>query len=367
MSANPARNALRAPIRVMIVDDSAVVRGLTKRWLETEAGIEIAGVSTDGLKAIADVRALRPDVIILDVEMPNMDGLTALPQLTRLAPHARIVMASTLTREGAATTLRAMSLGAADYIAKPEASSLGGAADYKLDLVTKIRALGGAAQRAASPAASRTVRQFAPVATATKIGRPFKPKALVVASSTGGPQALQQFLPSVAKATSLPILIVQHMPATFTTILAEKLTQVCGKLCVEPKNGDLVQANKMYLAPGDFHMRLQKGKVGSPDTIMLDKGAPVNFCRPAADPLFSSAVQIYGGSLLAVVLTGMGHDGRDGAGEIQKAGGRVLVQDEMSSVVWGMPGAVAEAGFADEVKPIPDLSRLAVNMMNGVG
>ncbi len=354
-----------ARIRVMIVDDSAVVRGLTKRWLETESDIEIAGVCTDGLRAVSEVATIKPDVIILDVEMPRMDGLTALPQLHRLAPNARIIMASTLTREGAATTLRAMNLGAADYIAKPEASSLGGAADYQRDLVMKIRALGGAAQAAKNPAARRTNRIMRPAAPVQRVGT-FKPRVLVVASSTGGPQALQSFLPPVAKAISNPILIVQHMPPTFTTILAEKLSTLCGKPCVEPKNGDAVKNDMLYLAPGDFHMRIVKGASGG-ERLQLDKSAPVNFCRPAADPLFSSAVKMYAGSILGVVLTGMGSDGKNGAGDIRKAGGRVIVQDEASSVVWGMPGAVAEAGFADEIKTIPELSAMAVKLMNGEG
>ena len=361
MAATPRHGAR---VRVMIVDDSAVVRGLTKRWLESEPSIEIVSVCTDGQRAVQEIAKIKPDVVILDVEMPVMDGLTALPQLHRLAPHARIIMASTLTREGAATTLRALSLGAADYIAKPEATSLGGAGEYQRELVEKIKALGGAAQSASSPAPRRPVAQLARQPASMSASRPFRPRILVIASSTGGPQALQNFLPEVARSVDLPILIVQHMPKTFTTILAEKLSKICGRPCIEPQSGDPIRKGVIYLAPGDFHMRVAKSATGM-EVIQLDQGPAVNFCRPAADPLFSTAVDRFGGAILGVVLTGMGHDGRDGAGLIQKAGGRVIVQDEASSIVWGMPGAVAMAGFANEIKPIPELSRLAIKMMNG--
>lgn len=358
--------SFQKPIRVMIVDDSAVVRGLTKRWLEVEKDIEIVAVSTDGMRAVTDVIAAKPDVIILDVEMPRMDGLTALPQLLKNAPHARIVMASTLTREGATTTLRAMSLGAADYIAKPEATGLGGATAYQQDLIGKIRALGGAAQVSANPARRAPLPPPRPRPNlATNRPAVFRPKALFVGSSTGGPQALQNFLTPVAKHIKAPIFIVQHMPATFTTILAEKLGQVTGRPCVEPKNGDVVKQDHIYLAPGDWHMRVEKQGMGQ--VIKIDQSPQVNFCRPAVDPLFKSGVEVFGGAMLSVVLTGMGHDGRDGAKLVNEAGGRVIVQDEASSVVWGMPGAIAQAGLADEIKPIPELGKLALKYMNGVG
>ena len=367
VSAIATNRSMGQSIRVMIVDDSAVVRGLTKRWLDAETDIEIVAVSTDGMRAVTDVVTAKPDVIILDVEMPRMDGLTALPQLTKLVPHARIVMASTLTREGATTTLRAMSLGAADYIAKPEATGLGGATAYQQDLIAKIRALGGAAQIAANPArrTSIPVPRPRPVPRTNKPAI-FRPKALFVGSSTGGPQALQSFLAPIAKDIKAPIFIVQHMPATFTTILAEKLAQVTGRPCVEPKDGEVVKPDHMYLAPGDWHMKVEKQGLGQ--VIKIDQSPQVNFCRPAVDPLFTSGVNVYGGSMLSVVLTGMGHDGRDGAKLVSEAGGRVIVQDEASSVVWGMPGAIAQAGLADEIKPIPELCKLAKTYMNnGVG
>lgn len=365
VSAIATNRSYGQPIRVMIVDDSAVVRGLTKRWLEVEKDIDIVAVSTDGQRAVSDVATAKPDVIILDVEMPRMDGLTALPQLLKLAPHARIVMASTLTREGATTTLRAMSLGAADYIAKPEATGLGGATVYQQELIGKIRALGGAAQVSANPVKRAPMPPARPRSAGVSKPGIFRPKAMFVGSSTGGPQALQSFLGPVAKQIKAPIFIVQHMPATFTTILAEKLAQVTGRPCIEPKNGDLVKSDHIYLAPGDWHMRIDKQGLGQ--VIKIDQSPQVNFCRPAVDPLFESGVKVFGGAMLSVVLTGMGHDGRAGAKLVNEAGGRVIVQDEVSSVVWGMPGAIAQAGLADEIMPIPDLGKLSVKYMNGVG
>ncbi len=345
-------------IRVMIVDDSAVVRGLTRRWLEAETRIELLRPCSDGAQAISEAGVVQPDVILLDVEMPNMDGLEALPGIRRAAPRAKIIMASTLTRKGAATTIKALSLGAADYIAKPEATALGGADAYRQELIGKIVALGAARPASLIAASPQSVTlRAAPVRNAGK------PLAMVVAASTGGPSALQSFLGPIASRINAPILIVQHMPPTFTTIFAEKLGQAVGKPCREAADGDPVAFGTMLLAPGDFHMRVVRSGAGH--VVKLDKGEQENFCRPAADPLFRSAAENFGGRLLAVVLTGMGHDGRGGAGKIVEAGGRVIVQDEASSVVWGMPGAVVGAGYAEAVKPISELGQMALRIMNG--
>lgn len=348
-------------IRVMIVDDSAVARGLTRRWLETEPRIEIVRIVGDGAQAIAEAATARPDVLILDVEMPRMDGLAALPELRRVVPDCRIVMASSLTQKGAQTTLKALSLGAADYIAKPDAGSMGSAEAYRRDLIAKIMALAPRRLSAAAPGQAP-----APVIKLRTPGRvaQLKPAVMVVAASTGGPAALQTFLTPIARRIAAPILIVQHMPATFTPVFAEKLAHVTGKPCREGTDGAPLEAGTMLLAPGDFHMRVHRTPAGGA-VVKLDRSEAVNFCRPAADPLFDSAVQAFGGRVLAVVLTGMGHDGRAGSGRIVEAGGRVIVQDEASSVVWGMPGAVAQAGFAEAVKPLAELSQLAISMMNG--
>jgi two-component system, chemotaxis family, protein-glutamate methylesterase/glutaminase len=341
----------------MLVDDSAIVRGFMRRWIEEAPGVELVKVCSDGAQAVAEVAAVNPDVIVLDIEMPNMDGLTALPHLRRLAPRAKVVMASTLTAAGAQQTVKALSLGAADFIAKPQASAMGGVDDYRRELIEKILALG---QRPGMRAGAAVVKPVALRSRPAMIGHP---SVMVVAASTGGPGALPTFLGQIARRIDAPILIVQHMPATFTPVFAEKLEAAIGKRCREAVDGDVLAPGVVLLAPGDFHMRVARAPAGR--IVTLDKNPPVNFCRPAADPLFESAAAAFGNRVLGVVLTGMGHDGRDGAGHIVKAGGRVLVQDEASSVVWGMPGAVAQAGYAEAVKPLRDLGATALRMMNG--
>jgi two-component system chemotaxis response regulator CheB len=341
----------------MLVDDSAIVRGFMRRWLEEDARIELVKVCSDGAQGVAEVVEARPDVIVLDIEMPNMDGLTALPHLRRLAPQAKVVMASTLTSAGAQQTVKALSLGAADFIAKPQASAMGGVDSYRRDLIDKIIALGTriVPMRGAAPADVPRLRSR-PITSPP-------PSALVIAASTGGPNALPAFLAPIAGRINVPILIVQHMPAAFTPVFAEKLESSIGKRCREAVDGDVLTAGTILLAPGDLHMRVARSPAGR--VVTLDRGEQVNFCRPAADPLFESAAAVFGNRLLAVVLTGMGHDGRDGAGRIVAAGGRVIVQDESTSVVWGMPGAIAHAGYAEAIKPLKDLSQLALRMMNG--
>jgi len=344
-------------IRVIIADDSAVVRGLMRRWLEADPRIDLVCLCADGAQAVAEAAARKPDIMLLDVEMPKMDGLAALPELRRAAPDMRIIMASALTAKGANTTIRALSLGATDYIAKPEASGLSGAEAYRKELIEKIVALGVKRAPAVPGRAPRySLRQPAP----RHIG---KPAALVIASSTGGPAALHAFLQPIVRRIDAPILIVQHMPATFTSFFAVKLGEQVGKPCREATDGHVLKNGDLLLAPGDFHMRIAKAANGN--TIKLDKSEPVNFCRPAADPLFETAAAAWGNKVLAVVLTGMGSDGKNGAGRVVEAGGRVIVQDEASSVVWGMPGAVATAGYAEAVKPLTELSSLTLSMMNG--
>lgn len=345
-------------VRVMLVDDSAIVRGFMRRWIDEDARVELVKICTDGRQAVAEVAATKPDVIVLDIEMPNMDGLTALPHLRRLAPEARIIMASTLTTQGAQQTVKALSLGAADFIAKPQASAMGGVDTYRRDLIDKIVALG---QRpGTSPLGVAASRPFGLRPRAAVVA---PPSVLVIAASTGGPSALPVFLSGIARRIEAPILIVQHMPATFTPVFAEKLESVIGKRCREAVDGDALAPGSVFLAPGDKHMRIARRPAGR--IVTLDRGEPVNFCRPAADPLFESAAAVFGNRVLGVVLTGMGHDGRDGAGQIVKAGGRIIAQDESTSVVWGMPGAVATAGYAEAVKPLKDLGPLALRMMNG--
>ena len=392
MSINPHTAASLRPLKIMIVDDSAVVRGLISRWLEQEPDMVLAGLAIDGAKGIEKVREIQPDVLILDIEMPNMGGLEALPKLLAAKPGLKVLMASTLTTRGANVTLRALELGAADFIPKPDSTRIGGADGFRTELLTKIRALCGrtrswpvppsAAQMhtgsaapapytptpyaptahghapvsppAATPAPARSV--VVPI-TPTLRPRSTGPKridALFIGASTGGPPALRAFLLGLGPDWKLPIFVVQHMPATFTTILAEHLDKALPMKVLEAKDGMPVESRHVYIAPGDFHMTV-KGPLGLP-TIKLDQGPQVNWCRPAVDPLFQSAASLYGNHALAVVLTGMGHDGRDGAAALVAANASVMVQDEPTSVVWGMPGAVAEAGLAEIIKPIEGLS-----------
>lgn len=345
-------------IRVMLVDDSAIVRGFLRRWIDEDRRVQLVKMCADGVQAVAEAAAARPDVIVLDIEMPQMDGLTALPQLRRVVPDARIIMASTLSRPGAIQTVRALQLGAADFIAKPQASSgagQGGLEAYRQDLMAKIIALGERARPGA-----RRVATAVPLRPRPTIAQ--APGVMVIAASTGGPNALPILLAPIARNISAPILIVQHMPATFTGVFAERIEQAIGKPCREAVDGDTLARNTVLLAPGDYHMRIVGG---APPVVRLDQREPVHSCRPAADPLFESAARAFGGRVLGVVLTGMGYDGRDGSGKIVEAGGRVLAQDEPSSVVWGMPGAVARAGYAEAVKPLDELARLAQRIMNG--
>jgi two-component system chemotaxis response regulator CheB len=339
----------------MLVDDSAIIRGFMRRWIEQDGRIELVKVCADGVQAVAEAAAAKPDVIILDIEMPNMDGLTALPQLRKLAPEARIVMASTLTSAGASQTVKALALGAADYIAKPQTSQIGGVDSYRVELLDKIVALG---ERAGGAARARADYRLKPRPIIAR-----KPAVMVIAASTGGPAALPAFLAPICRRIAQPVLIVQHMPAAFTPLLAEKLQQAIGKPCREAVHGETLMDGCVLLAPGDQHMRIVKTATGA--AVQLDRGEPVNSCRPAADPLFDTAAAAFGGRVLGVVLTGMGHDGRAGAGRIVTAGGRVVVQDEASSVVWGMPGSVAQAGHAEAVLPLGELGQTALRIMNG--
>lgn len=387
MSVNLNPAASLRPLKIMIVDDSAVVRGLISRWLEQERDMVLAGLAIDGQKAIDKVREVQPDVLILDIEMPNMGGLEALPKLIAAKPGLKVLMASTLTTRGANVTLRALELGAADYIPKPDSTRIGGADGFRTELLTKIRALCGRTRQwpspadkpaggasAPSPAPSHTPSAFSPAPAearpqvvpitarpAAPAGPVIRPRSgpkridiLVVGASTGGPPALRNFLLGLGPDWKLPILIVQHMPATFTAILAEHLDKALPQKVQEAKDGMLIESRNIYIAPGDWHMTIRPDPIVK--QIRLDQTPQINWCRPAVDPLFKSAAEVYGNHALGVVLTGMGHDGRDGAQALVNVHGTVMVQDEASSVVWGMPGAVAEAGLAEIIKPIDGLS-----------
>lgn len=361
------------PFRVMIVDDSAVIRGFITRWLSGEPGIQVVGSAANGVMALKQVERLDPDVVILDIEMPELDGLSALPKLLEIAPDLKVIMASTLTARGAEVSLKALSLGAADYIPKPMSTREAEAAEtFRLELIAKINAL-AKARRSNSARQTNQNTVLSPVASSLLAGQGTKIilrpaskqpiRILSIASSTGGPQALFQLFSVLKNTINLPILITQHMPPTFTKILAEHLQKISGLECREACAGELVHSNRIYVAPGDWHMSVQieSGEM----RLQLDQNPPENFCRPAADPMLRSLAQAYGSHVLAIILTGMGSDGLKGARAVTEAGGTIIAQDEASSVVWGMPGAVATAGLCSAVLPLSELAPAVTRMTLG--
>jgi two-component system chemotaxis response regulator CheB len=377
----------------MVVDDSVVIRGMISRWIGSEPDMVVAASLRTGLEAVNQIDRVNPDVAVLDIEMPELDGIAALPRLLAKKKNLVIIMASTLTRRNAEISFKALSLGAADYIPKPESTRQAGAADiFHHDLIQKIRALGGKARRVgqvspmhvpASPTlvpvqdrrprehALRPATTSAPVVSAHGSAqlarRAFSsqmPRVLLIGSSTGGPQALMSVVTELGPVIDrFPVLITQHMPPTFTTILAEHLGRSSHRPAHEAVDGESVRPGRIYLAPGGLHMKV--AKQGADIVIALDNGPPVNFCKPAVDPLFSSAIDVWQGGTLAVILTGMGSDGMRGGKDIVAAGGSVIAQDEATSVVWGMPGAAANAGICSAVLPLNQIAPKLVRLFAG--
>jgi two-component system chemotaxis response regulator CheB len=359
----------------MVVDDSVVIRGMISRWIGAEPDMEVSASLRTGLDAVNQIERIKPDVAVLDIEMPELDGISALPQLLAKKRDLVIIMASTLTRRNAEISFKALSLGAADYIPKPESTREAGAAEtFHHDLIQKIRHLGARTRRRASPAASpsmpapeRAQPVAAPVAQLQLARQPFSmlaPRVLLIGSSTGGPQALMTLVAEIGPVIDrFPVLITQHMPPTFTTILAEHLGRASRRPAAEAVDGEIVKPGRIYLAPGGRHMRVVRH--GAETVIALDDGPPVNFCKPAVDPLFNSAIDVWQGSIMSVILTGMGSDGMRGGKDIVAAGGSVIAQDEATSVVWGMPGAAANAGICAAVLPLNQIAAKLVRVFSG--
>lgn len=371
-----ASPTLTEPLRVMVVDDSAVIRGLISRWIEAEPDMVVAASLRTGLDAVNQIERIMPDIAVLDIEMPDMDGITALPKLLAKKRDLIVIMASTLTRRNAEISLRALSLGARDYIPKPESTRDAGNADvFRRDLLRKIRLLGTRSKRRValdSPPLAPSETPLAPAAPAAPAAphivlrplRPGVPRALLIGASTGGPQALMTLIAELVPVIDqAPVFITQHMPPTFTTILAEHLTRVSARPVREAVDGEIVRAGRVYVAPGGRHMRV--AQQGTKAVIALDDGPPINFCRPSVDPLFMSATRVWQGHVLALILTGMGSDGMRGGKDIVAAGGNVIAQDEASSVVWGMPGAAANAGICTAVLPLDQIARKARKIFSG--
>jgi two-component system chemotaxis response regulator CheB len=318
----------------------------------------VVGTASNGAIGLQRIPQFNPDLITLDIEMPDMNGLEMLRRIRREYPQLRVIMFSTLTERGAAVTLEALTLGADDYVAKVsnEGSLDRSMARLRDEMIPKIKQFFRvAAQSAAAAPPAQAYVSAVPFADARPIAQTSKlrPKMVVIGVSTGGPTALGAILPSFPASFPLPILLVQHMPPLFTRLLAERLNANCQLQVEEASEGDVVEPGKILIAPGDFHMKV--AFAGGVLRVCLDQSPRQNSCRPAVDALFASAAELYGGAVLAVVLTGMGQDGLHGAKLLKARGARVLVQDEASSVVWGMPGAVANAGLADRVLPLDEL------------
>jgi len=337
-------------IRVLVVDDSVVIRRLVTQALSEDAALEVVGSASNGSIALSRVPQLNPDVITLDIEMPEMDGLETLRRLRQTYKAVRVIMFSTLTERGAAVTMEALASGADDYVAK--VSNMGSLdksmANLRHELIPKIKQFFALQEAGAAPTAP--VNGHGAVKLPAICQPTVAPEVVAIGVSTGGPTALGQIMPQFPARFPLPVLIVQHMPPLFTRLLAERL-QVGSELKIEEaREGAAIEPGKVLIAPGDFHMRV--ARKGRQAVVALDQGPPENSCRPAVDVLFRSVEEVYGGAAIAAVLTGMGYDGARGASVLKAAGSYVIAQDEATSVVWGMPGAVVRAGLADAVVPL---------------
>ena len=342
------------PIRVMVVDDVSIIRRLVQDALSIDPEISVVGTAANGRDALEKIPALKPDLLVLDYEMPEMDGLETLVEVRKHYPGIRVVIFSSYTRHGAKVTLDALWFGADDYVTKARADNLAAATDLvRTQLVPKIKALcskGTASPATEAASGPRAWQEPAPPVVAPRAatkGTASRGTVLAIGASTGGPKALARFIEKIPPDFSAPILIVQHMPPLFTKYLAERLATRAPWRCVEGIDGALLEPGTVWVAPGDQHMTVERN--GAETRVRLSNEPPVHSCRPAVDPLFRSIADAYGTGALAVVLTGMGHDGVQGCRRVREAGGQVLAQDEASSVVWGMPGIVVREGLADFV------------------
>ncbi len=369
-------------LRVLIADDSSVTRRIVSETLNLEADMEVVGAAQDGAEAFAIFKTQKPDIILLDVDMPSINGIEALKLVRSVNATIPVIMFSTLTVRGGEATLDALAAGATDYVAKPSGvGHLDQAMDYlRKEVVPKIRLWGkrykGRTDQASAPKLPTTPRTAAPLRGLANITigavKPVSPaprrragpiNVLAIGSSTGGPNALADLIGQLPGDLGVPILIVQHMPPVFTQLLAERLDRGSRLTVKEGFDGAVVRANEVWIAPGDFHMLVSRE--GTETVLRTNKAAAENSCRPAVDVLFRSVAEVYGGSSLAVVLTGMGRDGTVGCQALSKVGAGILVQDEASSVVWGMPRSVAEAGIADAVLSLKDLPSAIATRIRG--
>jgi two-component system chemotaxis response regulator CheB len=356
-------------IKVLVVDDSVVVRRLVSDALAEDPTIEVVGSASNGKIALSKLTTLDPDLVTLDIEMPVMDGLEALREIRKLKPRLPVIMFSTLTEAGASATLDALSLGASDYVTKPaNVGSVTLAMEaVRTELVPKVKALCGRAVGLVRPgrpvsftptapgtAPAQRNSASAPALTFPTPSPKRRVEVVVIGSSTGGPNALAALWPHLPAELPVPVLIVQHMPPMFTRLLAERLSRSGPMPVHEATDGETLVRGHAYIAPGDHHMVIEATAAGG--RVRVNQLPPVNSCRPSVDPLFESASRVHRNGVLGVMLTGMGNDGLDGSRSIRESGGQMVVQDEATSIVWGMPGHVAEAGLADTVLPLPKIA-----------
>jgi len=354
-AARPALPA-GARIRVLVVDASVVIRRLVTHALEEDPQIEVVGAAANGKIALQRIPQVNPDVITLDIEMPEMDGLETLRQLTKEHPRVRVIMFSTLTERGASITLEALQLGASDYVAK--AANVG-SLDVSMkrlreDLIPKIKQFFRMAKDPPAAPQPRILRSLAkPLALRRRV--------VAIGTSTGGPNALAQVFSQLPRDLQTPVVLVQHMPPLFTRLLAERLQSQTGWKVTEAAGGEALEPGHAYVAPGDYHLVLKRE--GTRIVTALNQDPPENSCRPAVDVLFRSVAEVYGGEVIGVILTGMGQDGGHGIELLRNQGAYVIAQDEASSVVWGMPGYVVRAGLADEVAPLDGVAPAIVRQL----
>ena len=337
-------------IRILVVDDSVVIRKLLADTLSADPALEVVGVASDGRIALSKIALLRPDLVTLDIEMPVMDGLQTLVELRKLYPKLPVIMFSTLTERGAAATLDALSLGASDYATKPSntGSTVIALERIRIELIPKIKALCGIASLKLQPLPiCRPVQKVR-----VRLNQPIE--IVAIGTSTGGPNALAEVLPRIPKDFPVPIVVVQHMPPIFTRLLAERLSSRSAIPVAEGVAGSVLVAGHAWIAPGNFHMGVTGSRLSC--RLSLNQDPQENSCRPAVDVLFRSVAAAYGANVLGVVMTGMGSDGVLGAQYILDAGGNVIIQDEASSVVWGMPGLVHASGLDDAAYPLDQLA-----------
>jgi two-component system, chemotaxis family, protein-glutamate methylesterase/glutaminase len=337
--------------RVLIVDDAVVVRKTLSDSIGRDPDLEVAATASNGRLGLAKFSSLKPDIVLLDIEMPEMDGVATVRELRKIDPHVPIIMFSTLTERGASVTLDALAAGATDYVTKPSNTDVALTSDAVLkELIPRIRALCRLPE-ASSPAVARLPAQ--PVVLARRVTPLLPVQVVAIGVSTGGPDALARLMPTLPANLPVPVVISQHMPAVFTSMLASRLAARSSLPVRECSSGEALVAGAAFLAPGDFHMVVsqENGKV----FIRTHQGPKENFCRPSVDVMFRSVAQVFGGRALAVVLTGMGQDGLKGCEMLRGLGARIYVQDEATSVVWGMPGFVARSGLADKILPLEQI------------